>query len=508
VERSGTSHNRQTHLEVTPSHQSPPPLKPPKPLKEYPLMKLGSDPFERVVASVCSQSLDHIELGLDRMREALSVLGNPHLSLPPVIHVAGTNGKGSTCAFIAHLLKAHELRVHRYTSPHLVSFQERIILAGSNDRGEDAFITLALFEKTVEVIRQKASHIPLTPFEVITLSAFILFSEFKADVLILETGLGGRLDATNVIPHPALSVITSISLDHLDFLGKTLIDIATQKAGIIKKECPVIIAPQQDAPVDSLLEETAISLHAPFYKAIPVQQGVWTENMLWTSPKGEHFTLPPLPLYGDHQKDNAGSALLATWLFLKGILDPKAVYSGIQSTFWPARLQYINPHHVTFPFSEKNFDLWLDGGHNPDGAKRLCESLNALNHKEKLPLHLCFTLMKNRDPLAFLEPFLKTFSSEKGRLCLWLMKTPPSSSLWDGHALAQLCDQHQISYEITESLEHFIKTFIINCSSDSDKQDQPSKKRVLIAGSLYLAGAFLKDYHCPLSPWGWQEKIS
>jgi len=335
-----------------------------------------------------------IDLSLGRIERLLARLGHPERRLPPVAHVAGTNGKGSTVAFLRAFAEAAGHRVHVYTSPHLVRFNERIRLAGRLIADDD----LADLLEEVEVANDGA---PITFFEVTTAAALLAFSRVPADLLLLEVGLGGRLDATNVITHPAVSLLTRISLDHTQFLGPTLTDIAGEKAGIIKAGCPAVAGPQADPVVEPVFIERAAALGAP----LALHGRDWTAT---AGPNGFRFTdttrvldLPMPGLLGDHQIANAGLAIAAT-AYLPLAIDEVAIRAGLADVEWPARLQRLTsgPLVDTLP---PGWALFLDGGHNDSAGEVLAAQL-ARWAADGRPLDLVFGMLGSKRPLDFLVP--------------------------------------------------------------------------------------------------------
>jgi len=321
----------------------------------------------------------------------LAALGNPQDKLPPVVHVAGTNGKGSTLAFLRAFLEAAGYRAHVYTSPHLVRFNERIRLAGRLIE-EDAL--LALLDE-VERINAGA---PVTFFEITTALAFLAFARVPADIVLLETGLGGRLDATNVIARPAVTAITPISLDHQHFLGDTIAAIAFEKAGILKPGVPAVLAPQLPEAA-AVLESRAGEAGAPLFR-FGMEWSVRPEGTGLAYRGRRTVTLPPPGLAGAHQYDNAGTAL-ACLDCLPGFAVPDAALArGMAAVEWPARLQRLarGPLVRSLPAGA---ELWLDGAHNAAGGAALARAVAAWRDR---PLGLVWGMLATHDTHAFLEP--------------------------------------------------------------------------------------------------------
>ena len=314
-----------------------------------------------------------IDLTLDRLRALLAKLDHPERRLPPVIHVAGTNGKGSTCAFLRAMGEAAGLRVHVFTSPHLLRLNERIRLAG--EEVSDAALIDAL-ERT----ERANDGAPITVFEVLTAAAFLLFAETPANLCVLEVGLGGRGDATNVVERPAACAITSISLDHQDFLGDTLEKIAAEKAGIMKPGVPVAIGAQRPEVLEVLLASAA-AVGAPVIHAAP-----------------DGLPAPALP--GAHQRDNAAIAAAAIRAADIGV-NERAIAAGIASAEWPARLQRLRG--ALAASVPDGWELWLDGGHNPGAAEILAAHFAQWSDR---PLHLIVGMKATKDPAAFLRPLI------------------------------------------------------------------------------------------------------
>ncbi len=302
-----------------------------------------------------------IDLKLDRLVRLLGALGDPQLRLPPVIHVAGTNGKGSVCAFVRAMAEAAGLRVHVYTSPHLVKFNERIRLAG--ELVSDEALAGALDE--IEAVNEGNQ---ITVFEAITAAAFLLFARVPADLCVVEVGLGGRFDATNVV-RPAACAIASISMDHQDFLGDTLGVIAAEKAGIIKPGVPVVVGAQASEAMAAIMAE-ARAAAAPLL----LRGRDWEVAAVPGGLRFEGLDLPPPGLPGVHQVENAAIAMMA--LRAAGFaFSPEVLAAGLRGVAWPARLQLL--HGALLALLPPGSELWLDGAHNPGGAEALAAQLRA-----------------------------------------------------------------------------------------------------------------------------------
>lgn len=346
-------------------------------------MPVPRDPSTRVSAALDRLQALHpkrIDLSLERIRRLLQALGHPEERLPPVVHVAGTNGKGSTLAFLRAMLEAAGYRVHVYTSPHLLRFNERIRLAGRLI-GDDH---LADILDRTEAANRNA---PITYFEVTTAAAFLAFAEMPADILLLETGLGGRLDATNVVARPAATAITRISYDHMQFLGETLAEIAGEKAGILKPGVPCVLAPQRDPTVRMVIAERARAVGATLLPVDP----------------GDCATLPVPPgLPGPHQAENAATAIrLAGILRTQGFaVAGDHIAAGLAGPDWPGRLQNLGgtPLARLLP---PGASLWFDGGHNDSAGAALADWAAA---RPAGALHLIVGMSAGKRVADFLAP--------------------------------------------------------------------------------------------------------
>lgn len=406
-----------------------------------------------------------IDLSLDRIETLLEALGRPQDKLPPTIHLAGTNGKGSTGAFLTAIAEAAGEKVHVYTSPHLVRFNERIRLAG--EIVDDARLKAA-FDR-VEAANGEA---PLSFFEATTAAAFLLFAETPADRLILETGLGGRLDATNVIDAPQCTVITPVSLDHQAFLGDTVEEIAGEKAGILKPGAPLVLGPQREA-AGAVIEAAAGRLGAPVtawgaqFRAYPERGRLVyeEEDLLWD--------LPPPALQGPHQIVNAGVAIAAARACG---YDEAAISKGLETARWPARLQRLTAGALAEIASAHNADLWLDGGHNPAAGEALAASLGQMPAAGDRPLVLIAAFSVNKDAAAF----LRYFTGLAARVI--------AIRFGGGREGAQ---SEQAVAEAARSVDIPAQTAAGLIEAVHDALEDYERPRIVICGSLYLAGEAL-----------------
>ncbi len=400
-----------------------------------------------------------IDLSLGRIEGLLKKLGNPHHQLPPVIHIAGTNGKGSTLAFLRSLFEAGGYRVHAYTSPHLVRFHERIRVAGELVNEDELF-------RLLEDCEQANGENPITFFEVTTAAAFLAFSRTPADVVLLETGLGGRLDATNLIDQPALTVLTSIALDHQSYLGDTLTEIAGEKAGIIKPGVPCICAKQSPEAL-KVITAKATEVGAPLLVSGDDWQIIKTpEGFTYRAAEGT-LSCPQPGLLGDHQYANAGLAVACIdTLFEHFKISDEAVDNGIKNVEWPARLQQL----TNIPLPE-GWELWLDGGHNPAAGEMIAAQCSKWDDK---PLHIICGMLNSKNPEGFLEPlapYPKTFQA---------VSIPGEPNSLTAQETATAAEK----VGITASTARDVQTAIANITNKSSA-------RILICGSLYLAGKVL-----------------
>src|SRR5262245_23945559 len=356
-------------------------------------------PVDSILARLLALHPKRIDLSLDRMWRVLERLGNPQRKAPPVIHVAGTNGKGSTIAFLRAMLEAAGKSVHVYTSPNLVRVNERFRLGGA---GGGVLVSDAELVDALAECERANGDAPITLFEIETAAAFVLFARHSADMPLLEVGLGGRLDATNVIERPLASVVTPVSMDHIEFLGDTLEKIAAEKAGIFRAGVPAVIAPQSDA-ASTVLERQAEKIRAPLHVAGQHWHAHVENGRLVYQDEQGLLDLPPPKLFGRHQFDNAGSAIAA--LRAAGIRLPvQAIEQGLTRAEWPARLQRLTAGRLV-SIAPAGAELWLDGGHNADGGRAIAAALGDLEERVSRPLILVVGMLSTKDRAAFLRNF-------------------------------------------------------------------------------------------------------
>lgn len=415
-----------------------------------------------------------IDLSLGRIERLLAALGHPEKKLPPVIHVAGTNGKGSTVTFLRTIMEAAGLRVHTYTSPHLVRFNERFRLAQD---GEGRLVSDAELAAAMEDCERANGGAPITVFEITTAAGMLLFSRNPADVLVLEVGLGGRLDATNVIDAPLASVITRVSIDHIDFLGDSLAGIATEKAGIIKRNVPVIVAAQQRDAL-AAIEKQAARLSAPLKIAGEDFTATEERGRLVYQDDNGLLDLPPPRLYGRHQYENAGLAI-ATLRAQDRFRIPQAAFEiGIAKAEWPARMNRLT-HGALIDLAPKGSEVWLDGGHNPDGGRAVAATFADLEERVSRPLVMICGMLTSKD----CEGFLRNFTGLARRMVA--IPVPGVEKSMSAQDLADRARGIGLSATSRDTIAEALEAV--------RKLDLDPPPRVLITGSLYLAGEVLKQ---------------
>ena len=429
-------------------------------------------PLEDILARLTTLHPRRIDLTLDRMWRILERLDHPERKLPPVIHVAGTNGKGSTIAYLRAILEAAGLRVHTYTSPHLVRINERFRLGhtGGGVLVGDDDLRAALAH--CEEVNDGA---PITVFEMETAAAFTLFAQHPADVVLLETGLGGRLDATNVVDKPAACVITPIGIDHQDFLGPTVMTIAAEKAGIIKRGVPVVCA-EQEPEVIAVIEAAARRMHAPLFAAtqewhVNVERG----RLVYQDDRGL-LDLSAPRLFGRHQFDNAGLAIAALRATDTFKIDPAACEAGVTRGEWPARMQRLTSGALV-ALAPEGAEIWLDGGHNVDGGRVVAAALGDLEERVSRPLVAIVGMMANKDAQGFLANFAGLTRH------IIAVPIPGQDNAMPVDVMADAARHLGMRVEPAANVDAALRAIA--------RLAYEAPPRILIAGSLYLAGHVL-----------------
>ncbi len=407
-----------------------------------------------------------IDLSLGRIRHLMRRLGDPQASLPPVIHVAGTNGKGSTVATLRACLEAAGYRVHAYTSPHLVHFNERIRVSGTLI-DEEALVSL------LEEIERLNDGTPITFFEITTAAAFLAFQRAPADVVLLETGLGGRLDATNIVERPAATIITPVGMDHMNWFGNDIRVIAAEKAGILKPGCVAIISTQEPA-VAAVLEQRASEVDAPTYSAGRDWSAGATEHGWRFEGRRWRLDLPLPSLHGAYQIQNAGAAAACLEQLPEFQFDPEILARGLGRIEWPARMQRLARGPLV-DLLRPDDELWLDGAHNIHAGKMLAYQAAAWRDR---PLDLVFGGLTTRDPaevLADIAPFVRR---------LYGVQIPGEANAHSAEAVAVAAQRIGIDAEPADSVAAALEERVRRAGGPC---------RILICGSLYLAGHVLAE---------------
>ena len=403
-----------------------------------------------------------IDLTLDRVWRLLDRLGNPQNDLPPVIHIAGTNGKGSTLAMIRAGLEGAGQRVHAYTSPHLARFHERIRVAGE-------LISEADLTRVLDECYEVNGGEPITYFEITTCAAFLAFARTPADYTLLEVGLGGRLDATNVLDAPRMTVITPVSFDHPQFLGDTVAKIAFEKAGILKRRVPCVVSRQTDDAME-VIEAQAAKVGAPLL-AQGQHWDAWEERgrLVYQDESGL-LDLPPPILMGAHQFQNAGAAIAV----LRDLgFGEEACEAAVTRTVWPARMQRLT--HGPLIEAAPEAEFWLDGGHNAACSETLAETLSRLPARDT---HLICGLMNTKDSAGYMAPLAGRVSS------LTAVSIPGEANTLPAEDTARAAAAKGIEARTAASVAEALEAIrAINPAA-----------RVLICGSLYLAGRILREH--------------
>lgn len=438
--------------------------------------------YEPIIARLLTLHPRRIDLSLDRMWRILDKLGHPERKIPPVIHVAGTNGKGSTVAFMRAVLEAAGRSVHVYTSPHLVRFNERFRIGAHHPEGSGGgrLVSDEALAAVLEECERANGAEPITVFEIETAAAFLLFSRNPADVTLLEVGLGGRLDATNVIQTPLACAITPVSMDHLEFLGDTIEKIAAEKAAILKRKVPAAIGPQSDA-VLAVIENEAKRVRAP----LRVCGEHWSVH-------GEHgrlvyqdddglLDLPVPKLHGRHQVENAGTAIAT--LRAAGLALPLAAFeAGIARAEWPARMQLLSQGRLK-ALAPLESELWLDGGHNADGGRAVAAAIGDLEERVPRPLVLIVGMLSTKDNAGF----LRNFSGIARRVIA--VPVPRQEKTVPAESLVDMARGVGLPAESRDTLEAALAAVV--------RMDLAPAPRILITGSLYLAGEVLAQNGTP-----------
>jgi dihydrofolate synthase/folylpolyglutamate synthase len=413
-----------------------------------------------------------IDLSLGRIERLLAALDHPERRLPPVVHVAGTNGKGSLIAFVRAIAEALGRRVHVYTSPHLVNFHERIVLAGPE--GAAPIAEDRLVECLARAEAANAGEL-ITLFEITTAAAFLGFAENPADLLLLETGLGGRLDATNVIDKPLATAITPISIDHVSFLGNTLASIAGEKAGILKPGVPCIVA-RQEAEALQVIKARAEAVDAPLH-VFGCDWDVFEQHRRLIFQTASRLIDLPLPrLNGRHQIDNAGAAIATASVAFGDDLTVDALKRGLTHAEWPARLERL-PAGALYAYVGEGTEIWLDGGHNAAGGQAIAHALAEFEERVPRAVHLIWGMMETKDAHAFIAPF-------KGLIeRVYTVPVPNEANAFSAEALAEIASSEGFEVTAANSVPHALL---------QSRAALRRSGRVLICGSLYLAGHVLK----------------
>jgi dihydrofolate synthase/folylpolyglutamate synthase len=413
-----------------------------------------------------------IDLSLGRIERLLGRLGHPEDKLPPVVHIAGTNGKGSTLAFLRAIAESLGKGVQVYTSPHLINFHERIILAGPHGAHpvtEDVLVDC--------LARAEAANDGelITLFEITTAAAFLAFAENPADLLLLETGLGGRLDATNVVKKPLLTAITPISIDHVSFLGETLAEIAGEKAGILKPGVPCVVG-RQELEAFQAIERRAEEVGAPLHVAGRDFDSFEQHGRLVFQTTSRLLDLSLPRLNGRHQIGNAGLAIAAASIVFGDALSTRALEHGLTHAQWPARLERLTFGGL-YAFVGEDTEIWLDGGHNAAGGQVIAHAVAELEERVPKPVHLVWGMMETKDAHAFIAPF-------KGLVeRVYTVPIPDEPNAFGPEELAEIAKAEGFDVMPTSGIEDALTASRAAVSVPA---------RVLICGSLYLAGHVLK----------------
>lgn len=419
------------------------------------------------------------DLSLGRVTDLLGKLGNPQLSIPPAFHIAGTNGKGSTAAFLRSILEAAGHSVHVHTSPHLVRWNERYRI-GNKAQGKGSLVSDAVLEDAILRVEAANGGRPITVFEIMSAVAFLLFSEHEADFSVIEVGLGGRFDATNVLRNPISCLITSVGLDHQAYLGDTLKAIAFEKAGIIKDGAPVIIGRQaEEARIE--IERVAAQRSSPCIVAGQDFDFYEQAGRFVYQDSSGLIDLPLPRLAGEHQLANAATAITAIRTAIPGMSN-SAVERGLLAVSWPGRFERLKPGNLISQLPELargNLDIWIDGGHNPHAGKALAAALAGLEERTSMPLILVAGMLTTKDPAGFFDAF-----SGLAREVL-TVPVPDTDTGFEPAELANAASAAGLPARAFSSLK--------SAFSAIGERYGDAPARVMICGSLYLIGDVLKE---------------
>jgi len=419
---------------------------------------------EKILKRLESLHPKQIDLSLKRIKVLLKKLGSPEKKLPPTIHVAGTNGKGSTLAFLRSIFEENNYKVHVYTSPHLINFNERIRL-------NSKIITNNFLIELLKECEFYNNNEPITFFEITTAAAYLAFSKVPSDVLLLETGLGGRYDATNVIKTTICSVLTPISMDHMNFLGNSIESITKEKVGIFKQNIPAVIS-KQSIESSAIINKESKRKNVKLYECNKFWRISQINPLNFNIQVGEEdFSIPTPKLFGHHQLYNSGTAFIVSKVQNIFKLSDDLTSNGIKKTFWPARMQKIKSGKLKKIVGE-NFELWLDGGHNKHASDML--KLN-LDIWKKSKLFIIFGMLSNKEPKEFLDKIINYFTN------LYVLPV-------EGHEYIKSNYLKKIYMNYNQKI---ISTDKIECALE-DIKNKHKKGKIIICGSLYLAGEVLK----------------
>lgn len=433
----------------------------------------AAESSDAVLQRLLSLHPKRIDLVLDRVQRLLDRLGHPERSIPPVIHVAGTNGKGSVCAFLRAMLEGSGYSVHVYTSPHLVHFHERVRIAGR-------LISEDELSATLEECEIANAGEPITFFEITTAAAFLAFSRHRADLSILEVGLGGRFDATNVID-PLAACITPVALDHQEFLGDSLAAIATEKAGIIKAGRQAILGPQDDE-AKAVLMRRADQLGAPLYVFGEDFSGFAEHGRLVYQDSEGLLDLPLPKLPGRHQLANAATAIAALRRIGGRYAAESGIEWGLKNVEWPARMQRLTRGPL-IDAAPEGAEVWLDGGHNPHGGAVVAQTMADFEERAPKPLYVICGMLKTKDAVGYLLPFRGIAKHVTTIAIAGEQASLGAGALYDAARMAGL--EASPADDLLDAM--------MQVSAWARTRESEGSPRILICGSLYLAGQVLRD---------------